>query len=256
MAIFNRATMSLGGDISSGNLNDELNNLINTLNNLDAAVISWTNLKATTITPGANIAMGGFILTGLGAGTTAGNSVRYEQVLLLTGGTMSGAIAMGSNKITGLANGTAATDAAAFGQMKVLQTVATTSTTGTSTTSTSFVNTNLAGTITPTSASNRVLILVNGSVSIGGTSTGSYSAFTVKRGSTNLGDATYGFGIVNNLEVTGLGLTTMAGMNWVDSPATTSATTYTVQILSSNALDTVTWGQGSTPTSMTLMEVV
>jgi hypothetical protein len=31
-------------------------------------------------------------LTGLAAGTAAGDSVRYEQVLLLTGGTMSGAI--------------------------------------------------------------------------------------------------------------------------------------------------------------------
>lgn len=40
--------------------------------------------------PTANIPMGGFKLTGLAAGTGAGNSVRYEQVLLLTGGTMAG----------------------------------------------------------------------------------------------------------------------------------------------------------------------
>lgn len=43
-------------------------------------------------------------ISGLAAGTTAGDAVRYEQVLLLTGGTMSGAIAMGTNKITGLGN--------------------------------------------------------------------------------------------------------------------------------------------------------
>jgi hypothetical protein len=48
----------------------------------------------------------------LAAGTEAGNAVRYEQVLLLAGGTMSGAIAMGTNKITGLGNPTVNQDAA------------------------------------------------------------------------------------------------------------------------------------------------
>lgn len=69
---------------------------------------------------GGNIAMGGFKLTGLGAGTTAGDSLRYEQLiglyLLLTGGTMSGAIAMGSNKVTGLTNASASGDALSWGQ--------------------------------------------------------------------------------------------------------------------------------------------
>jgi hypothetical protein len=43
-------------------------------------------------TPSANLPMNAKKLTGLAAGTAAGDSVRYEQVLLLTGGTMSGAI--------------------------------------------------------------------------------------------------------------------------------------------------------------------
>ncbi len=51
-------------------------------------------------------------ITSLAAGTEAGNAVRYEQVLLLTGGTMAGAIAMGTNKITGLGNPTELQDAA------------------------------------------------------------------------------------------------------------------------------------------------
>jgi hypothetical protein len=42
-------------------------------------------------TPTANLPMGGFKLTGLAAGSVAGDSVRYEQVLLLTGGTVAGA---------------------------------------------------------------------------------------------------------------------------------------------------------------------
>ena len=43
-------------------------------------------------TPSANLPMNAKKLTGLAAGTTAGDSVRYEQVLLLAGGTMTGAI--------------------------------------------------------------------------------------------------------------------------------------------------------------------
>ena len=53
------------------------------------------------------IAMGGNKITGLAAGTTNGDALRYEQLiglyLLLAGGTMSGNIAMGGNKVTGLA---------------------------------------------------------------------------------------------------------------------------------------------------------
>lgn len=45
-------------------------------------------------TMSGNIAMGSNKLTGLAAGSNAGDSVRYEQVLLLAGGTMSGALTL------------------------------------------------------------------------------------------------------------------------------------------------------------------
>lgn len=45
-------------------------------------------------TPSANLPMNAKKLTGLAAGTSAGDSVRYEQVLLLTGGTMSGTVTL------------------------------------------------------------------------------------------------------------------------------------------------------------------
>ena len=73
-----------------------------------------------TVAWAADQAMGSHKLTGLSAGSAAGHSVRYEQVMLLSGvNAMSGNLAMGSNKITGLANGTAASDAATFGQLPV-----------------------------------------------------------------------------------------------------------------------------------------
>ena len=73
---------------------------------------SWgfsQNLQRTTSGYNASNAK----IIGLAAGTTNGDAVRYEQVLLLAGGTMSGAIAMGSNKITGLTNPTAGSQEAA-----------------------------------------------------------------------------------------------------------------------------------------------
>ena len=83
-------------------------------------------LKSGGIMSGA-IAMGSNKITGLGAGTTNGDALRYEQVigvyqllgqcLLLAGGTMSGSIAMGSNKITGLAAGTSNGDALRYEQL-------------------------------------------------------------------------------------------------------------------------------------------
>lgn len=56
-------------------------------------------------TPSANLPMNAKKLTGLAAGTSAGDSVRYEQVLLLAGGTMSGAITFASGQTVDGTNG-------------------------------------------------------------------------------------------------------------------------------------------------------
>jgi hypothetical protein len=70
---------------------------------------------------GSRISMNTNKIVDLGAATTAGDAVRYEQLfgafLPLAGGTMTGSIAMGTHKITGLGNGSASDDAAAFGQI-------------------------------------------------------------------------------------------------------------------------------------------
>lgn len=53
-------------------------------------------------TPSANLPMNAKKLTGLAAGTSAGDSVRYEQVLLLTGGTLTGNLTItGANSLRG-----------------------------------------------------------------------------------------------------------------------------------------------------------
>ncbi len=167
--------------------------------------------------------------------------------------TMSGStIAMGSQKITGLSNGTAATDAAAFGQVKVLQVVTATSTTVATTTSATYAATSLTATITPTSASNRILIIATGTLKSSAIATDNAYATLFRAGSNILGasgGATISSNGVFNIEVP-------ASLSFVDSPATTSSTTYAVAIKSDGGGSTVSWGITNLTQSITLIEIV
>lgn len=165
------------------------------------------------------------------------------------GMTLSAALAMGTAKITGMGNGTAATDAAAFGQIKVIQTQVFTSVSeSTTTTSSAYQNTSTTVSITPTSASNRILLLANGVVTINNSATS--ALVTLFRSTTNL--ATDEMARFSNSAGTGRCGATMA---WVDSPATTSATTYTVKLRSADNTNTVGWAGGGA-TSLIAMEIV
>lgn len=164
--------------------------------------------------------------------------------------TAGGAIAMGTNKITGLGNGTAAQDAAAFGQLKFIQAVQGSTATSTSTTSSTFTAaTNFSVAITPTSASNRVRITVSANYAIG-TAT-SYINITIKRGSTELSGQTGGFTFIR-----GAATEVSASFSYIDSPATTSATTYQVFFRSSNNTDTVTINAGTALSTIIAEEIV
>jgi len=69
-------------------------------------------------TMSGNLAMGTNKVTGLGAGTTAGDAVRYEQAILTSGvNAFAAAQSMGGFKLTSLADGTAASDAVNKGQL-------------------------------------------------------------------------------------------------------------------------------------------
>jgi hypothetical protein len=119
---------------------------------------------------------------------------------------------------------------------KVLQVVSTTKTDSFTTTSTTFADiTGLSVSITPSSASSKVMVFYN--VTGSGDSGTNTAAVRLVRGSTaiNIGDAA---GIrtpaTNGLfegEVTAIG---NASTNFLDSPATTSSTTYKVQVRCNN----------------------
>jgi hypothetical protein len=115
----------------------------------------------------------------------------------------------------------------ATGFGKVLQVVSATDSTQRTTTSTSFVTASntLTLSITPSSASNKIFITVTGNLYID--ANGGYGLATIFRGATNLGNATYGMASVYGASSTVIG---SMSMSVLDSPSTTSATTYQVYI--------------------------
>jgi len=106
-----------------------------------------------------------------------------------------------------------------LGAGAVLQVVTATDLTQRSTTSTSFVtgSNTLSVTITPSSISNKIFITVTTEVY----ASGIVGTYTIYRGATNLGNGT------NGMTEHRMDWGTMC-MSYLDSPATTSATTYQV----------------------------
>ena len=148
--------------------------------------------------------------------------------------------------------------------VQVIQTVKTDTFT---TTSSSFVDvTGLSVTITPTSASNRILVIYNTTI---GAPSGQYSVgLQLVRGSTAiyLGDAAGSRVRSSSWSWSEGSQYSMIPTNgtFLDSPATTSATTYKIQMISPygvttylnrNQIDNDSSTSGRTPSSITVMEI-
>ena len=132
------------------------------------------------------------------------------------------------------------------GAFRVLQVVQGTISLQTSTTSSSFVTTGLTASITPSSSSSKILVLCGLCI---GSSASADSYFTIYRGaSTNLGTAS---GFVNWFSANGQG---GAGVNYLDSPATTSSTAYTVYFRTGGS-GTAYISVATTTNSIVLMEI-
>ena len=107
----------------------------------------------------------------------------------------------------------------------VLQTVSSQISSVESTTSSTFVDSALHVTITPKYSSSK--ILVRASVSLYNLNNASVATATIKRGSTELSGATYGYGYIYTASAGGH--VNQIPMEVLDSPSTTSATVYRVQ---------------------------
>jgi len=174
--------------------------------------------------------------------------------------TTAASLAMGQNETgqlyflsTSAAIFTEYMQAAGGGGGKVLQVVNATYGTSVSSTSTSFADTGLTATITPTSATSKVMIFVTHSGC--GVSTGGVTGKTrLNRGATAL------LSIDGFTAYSASGGETYIGSlaaNYLDSPATTSATTYKTQLASSGSTFNINTGGGgfTSNSTITLMEI-
>jgi len=109
---------------------------------------------------------------------------------------------------------------------KVLQVVNSTTTTSTSTTSTSFVTTSLSASITPSSASNKILIMTLGGEFYNQVS-GYGTISTIYRNSTDLASASGG---ISNTWGASSRIIVPASIGIYDTPSSTSSITYSLRI--------------------------
>ena len=110
----------------------------------------------------------------------------------------------------------------------VVQVVNATSTSTFSTTSTSFVTTGFSASITPTSSSSKILALLSANGFHGSSSAQVW--VTLYRGATELSGATNG---LNGISNGAGGIIGVLNFSYLDSPATTASTTYTIYIRTS-----------------------
>jgi hypothetical protein len=131
---------------------------------------------------------------------------------------------------------------------KVLQVVQGTHAVAVSTTGTVYVTTGLSASITPSSASNKVLVAgyINGFYSYGGAPTGAYMAL-YRGGAAIVAPA----GWLYDASATGIQLS--MPFNYLDSPSSTSSLTYEVYMKRHSGSTIV--AQDGGPSYITLMEI-
>ena len=125
---------------------------------------------------------------------------------------------------------------------QVIQVVSATSTTTSTITSATFVTLGFSASITPSSASNKILVIINCTIEQTVT-----SAFNIDRNGTLMSAETNGLGSIQETDKN-----VMIGLNYLDSPSSTSSRTYT---LFGKTTGTLYFDPSSHTASMVLMEI-
>lgn len=137
----------------------------------------------------------------------------------------------------------------------VLQVVQTTFSSSTSTASSTFVSSGHSATITPKSATSKILVMLNGGGQYGASGSVRNLQTTIYRGATNLGGSTENS--FSRLYATNTEIAVPHSLCYLDSPATTNATTYTIYFKASAQANQVYYyvGTDSGVIALTLMEI-
>lgn len=175
--------------------------------------------------------------------TTKGDLYTYSTTDARLGvGTNGQVLIADSTAATGLKWGTAGG--------KVLQVVQGTYSTATSTTSSTFVDTNLTATITPSATSSKVMIVATLPMKINGAAGDDLQgSLGINRGGSIILDYTNNLSIYLGAAQWKFPLT----MSYLDSPSTTSATTYKIQMKSGGK--TTTAQEGNSTSVILLLEI-
>lgn len=132
---------------------------------------------------------------------------------------------------------------------RIIQTVSASYATQVQTTSDTYVTTNLTATITPRYSNSKILIIVNSGMAC----TGNGAFMNIFRGAitgTGLAGLNNGFGYLYTPSFAGI-----QTIQYLDSPATTSATTYTLGFRANTAGQTQTAQWANSRAVITLLEV-
>ena len=132
---------------------------------------------------------------------------------------------------------------------KVLQVVQGTTTSQTGVSSTTYITTGITATITPSAATSKILVMWSSTWAKAGATAGGLN-YKLKRTSTYL---TYADGMGYDFSTNGMQGQVM--QNYLDSPATTSATTYTVDFANFSGTVTNYTQVNSSTGTITLMEI-
>ena len=181
--------------------------------------------------------------------TTKGDLYTYSTTDARLGvGTNGQVLTADSAEATGLKWATAG------GGGKVLQVVTASTSTSQTISATSFTDlTSVSASITPSAATSKILVLFTTFASIYKPSNDQGGYFQMLRGAT----AFFGGGIILNLSgVSAItDFATTLAMSYLDSPSTTSATTYKIQGRVAVGTGNITFARDSSYSSMTLLEI-
>ncbi len=213
-------------------------------------------VSGTQANSGFNVSTGTISSGTITSANITNATIETSTITTLTGtnvgiSSMTTTLPMSGRKITGLANGATATDAATYGQVAIFQVKMGTETTGATVNSASFVNCGSSVTITPSSASNRVKIVINGTYLM--TSTGAQAAMGISRAGNDI------FTTSNSPLILTTGTANIKlpyFLTWIDSPATTSATVYQTRCATSAGNIQVGGGAATGSTTVIIVEEV